>query len=80
MDPRQRLRRFLVEELQIQPEQVATDDSPLISSHVIDSLDLLQVVSFLEGAFEVVVADEEIVPDNFETIGAITRLVESKRG
>lgn len=80
MDPRQRLRRFLVEELQIQPEQVATDDSPLVSSHVIDSLDLLQVVSFLEGAFEVVVADEEIVPDNFETIGAITRLVESKHG
>ena len=80
MDPRQRLRRFLVEELQIQPEQVATDDSPLISSHVIDSLDLLQVVSFLEGAFEVAVTDEEIVPDNFETIGAITRLVESKRG
>ena len=79
MDTKQRLRQFLVEELHVQPKQVATDESPLISNHVIDSLGLSQIVSFLEDEFELLVADEEIVKENFETIDAITRLVESKR-
>lgn len=80
MDTKQRLRQFLVEELRVQPKDIATDESPLISNHVIDSLGISQIVSFLEDEFELLVADEEIVRDNFETIDAITRLVESKRG
>ena len=80
MDTRQRLRRFIVEELQVKPEDVATDDSPLMSSQVIDSLGLLQIVSFLENEFEVAVMDDEMLTSNFETIGAIVRLLESKRG
>lgn len=80
METNQLVRRFLVEELLAKPEDVQSDDSPLISSLVVDSLGLLQIVSFLEDELGLLVSDEEIVPENFETIGAITRLVESKRG
>jgi acyl carrier protein len=71
------LRQFLAEELQAAGDSLG-DDSPLISSHVIDSLGLLQIVSYIENEYEVEVGDDEIVPDNFETIGSIAKLVESK--
>lgn len=76
----ERLRRFLVEVLEADPKDVATDDAPLISSQVIDSLGFMQIVSFLEGEFQVEVADDEMVKGNFETIRAIARLVDSKLG
>ena len=55
-----------------------TDDASLISAGVIDSVQLVRVVSFLEETFGVSVADEEILPTNFETIDQMERLVVSK--
>jgi acyl carrier protein len=43
-----------------------TDDSPLIDSHVIDSLDMLKLISALEEEFDLEIDDEDLVPDRFE--------------
>lgn len=77
MDTRDKLRQFMVEELQT-PNDALESDSPLITSHIIDSLGMLQIVSFVESEFEVEIADDELVPTNFDSISAIAQLVESK--
>ena len=77
MDIQEQVRKFLGEELQA-PQEALANDYPLITNHVIDSLGLLQIVSFLESEFSVEVQDEEIVPENFDTIAAIAKLAESK--
>lgn len=79
MSVEERLRRFMIEELQAREETV-TPDYPLIGQQVLDSLGILQVVSFLESEFDVEVEDDELVADNFVSIAAITKLVESKLG
>jgi acyl carrier protein len=56
-----------------------TDDYPLIEKHVIDSLGMLKLVSLLEERFGIEVADEDLVPTNFWTIGEIASFVESKQ-
>jgi acyl carrier protein len=56
-----------------------TDDSSLIDAGVIDSLQLVRVVSYLEDTFGVTVADEEIVPKNFESINGMEKLVMDKQ-
>ncbi len=45
-----------------------TDDFPLIDSHMIDSLDMLTLVSVLEEEFGLEITDEDFVQDNFGTI------------
>lgn len=55
-----------------------TPDYPLIENHVVDSMGLLMLVSFVEERFGVQLADEELVPEHFGTITAIARLVEKK--
>jgi acyl carrier protein len=55
-----------------------TDDSSLIEAGVIDSLQLVRVVSFIEDTFGVNVADEEILPQNFESINGMELLVMAK--
>jgi len=44
----------------------------------IDSLGLIRLVSFLESDLGVRVEDDELLADNFATLGAIGKLLESK--
>jgi acyl carrier protein len=57
-----------------------TDDVSLIERQVIDSLDLLTLISAIEDEFEVEIPDEDLVPDNFSSIGKIAAYVESQQG
>ena len=79
MELESKLRQFLADELEA-PQEALAPDYPLLANHVIDSLGLLQIVSFLESEFDVQVEDEELVPDNFGSISAIVGLVDSKLG
>jgi len=57
---------------------VLTPDYPLIDNQVLDSLGIYQMVTFIQDEFDIEVDAMELVPDNFETIGAIERLVNDK--
>jgi acyl carrier protein len=48
------------------------DQDNLITTGVIDSLAVMQLVAFIEESFSIKVKDEDIVPENFESIEAIS--------
>jgi len=54
------------------------DDESLLGAGLIDSTGILELVSFLESEFGIVVNDEEIVPENLDSIGQITAYVARK--
>jgi acyl carrier protein len=54
-------------------------DEPLISSGILDSLNLLRLVNFIEKQFGVTVEDGELIHDNFETINCIKAFLEKKQ-
>jgi acyl carrier protein len=54
-------------------------DEPLISTGIIDSLMLLQLIDFIEEHFGVSIEDEDIIPENFQTISHIKDLIEKKQ-
>jgi acyl carrier protein len=56
-----------------------TDDLSLIEGQVIDSLDLLTLISAIEEEFDVEVPDEDLLPDNFSSIAGIAVYVESRQ-
>jgi acyl carrier protein len=56
-----------------------TSDFPLIDNQVIDSLGMIKIVSVIEDEWGIQIEDEELVPDNFGTIGRIAAFVDSKR-
>jgi len=53
-----------------------SDDTQLIEEGIVDSMGLMQIVAFLEERTGVRVSDDDVTPDNFETVKAITQLVE----
>jgi acyl carrier protein len=75
-----RIRTLIVENLDWSgsPSELRPDYD-LITNHVIDSLDMLKLISLLDTEFRVRIDDTELLPDNFATIGNIAAFIERKR-
>ena len=73
------IRKFVVEELMFQKDEtlLKLDDS-LLEKRVIDSAVMLELVSFLEKQYGIAIGRTDIVPENFETIQSISKLVDAK--
>jgi acyl carrier protein len=50
-------------------------DADLFGTGLVDSVGLLRLVTHLEEAYGLQVADEELVPENFGTLAALGRFV-----
>jgi acyl carrier protein len=76
----QEVRRLIVENFEIPPEwEELPDDLPLVENYVLDSLDMLSLVSLIEREFVVPVRDEDVVLENFGTIARIAAYVDLAR-
>lgn len=51
----------------------------LIDRGLLDSLAILKMVTFCEEEFGVTIPDTDVVPDHFETVSAIAKLVERQK-
>src|SRR5262249_48588981 len=80
MTTEETLRNFILKDLQWEGSPAAlTANFSLIDGKVLDSLGIVQMVSFIEHEFNIKVNDEEIVPRNFETLGTLAAFVDGKR-
>jgi acyl carrier protein len=55
-----------------------TDDTPLMTTGILDSLATLKLVTFLEQEFDIAVEAHEADAENLNTIDLITDLVHKK--
>jgi acyl carrier protein len=72
-----RIREFIESDFVFDDSSVAPDAS-LLDSGLVDSTGILEVVLFLEEAFEISVEDEEVLPENFDSIERLAQYVERK--
>ena len=56
-----------------------TDQTPLITGGILDSIRTLKLVVFLEDRFKVVVEAHEAGVDNLDSVGQIARLIATKK-
>ncbi len=72
-----RTRAFIRETFPVASGDIAADAS-LLGSGIIDSIGVLTLVTWLEQEFGIVVADEDVVPENLDTLARIVAFVERK--
>jgi acyl carrier protein len=76
----QRLREFVTANFYVPDPKALDSSTSFLESGIIDSTGVLELVTFVESEFGVAIADDELVPANFDSITAIARFVERKRG
>jgi acyl carrier protein len=73
------VRRFIGENFLFRDDGDAiTHDASLLDAGIIDSTGVLELVSFLETTFGIEVQDDEMLPENLDSISAITSYVSRK--
>ena len=73
------VRRFIGENFLFRDDGDAiTHDASLLDAGVIDSTGVLELVCFLESTFGIEVQDDEMLPENLDSIRAITSYVTRK--
>ena len=79
MQEKEILRKFIFEEIVKESKIDYLDNNEsLLQGGVIDSLNILQLLAFIEEKFSIKIKDEELIPENFETINTITSLIQRK--
>lgn len=54
------------------------EDASFLEEGIVDSTGVLELVMFVEETFDVTVEDEEIVPENFDSVGQLATYVHRK--
>ncbi|MFY0613045.1 MAG: acyl carrier protein [Hyphomicrobiaceae bacterium] len=76
----QQIRAFIESRFPLVAAANLDDDASLFESGAIDSLGLLDVVGFFEDELGLEIDDDDMEPENFESISEMIRFAESKRG
>ena len=75
------VRSFILDNFLFTTDQNAISDSEsLIERGIIDSTGVLEVVSFVEEKYGVEVLDEEMIPENLDSVDSIVAFVTKKQG
>lgn len=56
-----------------------TETDALLERGIIDSMGVLELISFIQDEFGITVGDDEITEENFGTLASIARYVTGKR-
>jgi acyl carrier protein len=80
LETREKLKKFIVENFLFGKDGNPLDDGEsFLESGIIDSTGILEVVGFVEDEFGFEVMDEELIPDNFDSIDKLVAYVEKKQ-
>ena len=73
------VRKFLLDNFVMDGNVTIADDTLLMEDHILDSTGFLELIAFIEETFEVRVDDEEMVPENLDSLLKIENYVGRKR-
>jgi len=79
MDIREQVRQFITTNFYMPPGAKLEDQDSLLDSGLVDSTGVLEIVLFIEEKLGVTVTDQEILPENLDSIARIASFVEQRK-
>ena len=55
-----------------------SEDEDLISQGIIDSMGIMKLTDFIEKTYGITILDDDIIPDNFQTLGNLGQFIQQK--
>ena len=77
---RERIQKFILENYLFTRDRSALGlDDSLLGRGIVDSTGMLEIIMFIEEQLGVTVKDEDMIPENLDSVNRIAAFVESKR-
>ena len=78
-DPKEIIRKFLLDNFMMGGDVEIGDDTSFMENHILDSTGFIELITYIEETFHVVVDDEEMLPENFDSLVNIAGYLAGKR-
>jgi len=75
---KEKIRAFIVENFLYGEDSDLDDDTSFLGEGIIDSTGILELVGFLEETFEIEVDDDDLLPENLDSLDNVTAYVAQK--
>jgi acyl carrier protein len=76
---RQELRRFVIDNFLFGKNGDSfTDDESFLEKGIIDSTGVLELVAFLQSKYGLVIQDQDLIPENLDSIDNLVRFAETR--
>ena len=75
---RNQIREFVVENFLFGTDNGLKEDTSFLDEGIMDSTGALELINFIEETFFIVVEDEEMIPENLDSINNVVSYVERK--
>lgn len=72
------IREFVVENFLLGKDKGLSTSESLLDAGVVDSTGVLELVAFLERTYAIQIADQDLVPENLDSIDSVVRFVRAK--
>lgn len=72
------IRNFIIENFLYGNNDGFNDDISFMEKGLIDSTGILELVAFVEEKYGISVADEELLPENFDSVNNLSRYILNK--
>lgn len=73
------VRRFITQNYLLGQDHAVGDSDSFLEHGIIDSTGVLELVAFLEEVYGITVEDEELIPENLDSIEKVAAYVSRKR-
>ena len=73
------IRQFIIKKFPLARKRQIQDSDALLETGMLDSQGVLEVVGYIEQTFSITVADEDLVPENFQNINRIAAFIEGRQ-
>lgn len=73
------VRQYIQDNFLMGSAEAYADDASFMDAQLLDSTGFLELVQFLEETYGIKVEDEEMMPDNLDSLDAVARFVSRKQ-
>jgi acyl carrier protein len=71
------IRQYIAENILFEDTYPYPDEASFLDEGIVDSMNVLELVAFVEEQFGIPVADEDITPENFDSVAKMTAYVQA---
>jgi len=78
LDYIQDINKFIIDNFLFGDDNNLKKDDSLLENGIIDSTGVLELISFLEETYEITIEDDEMIPENLDSIDNINDFLNKK--
>jgi len=79
VDIKEKIKQFIIDNFFFgSTSESFVDDDSFLENGIIDSTGILELIEFIEEAYEIKAENEELIPENLDSLNNVTQYVQRK--